>query len=383
MNLRLLLWAGLCLLASALCAQTPVERHGKLRVDGTLIKDECGRAVQLKGVSFPAHHWGYDRVWTSGTVKWLRDDWKAEIIRAPLGVRYAGFNDTEGDYIDDPVGSVKKIRKLVDAAIEHNVYVLIDFHAHENYLAKAKTFFDEVAELYGDSPNVIYEIWNEPIAKEGGDESDSDLKESWWEIRPYAREVIAKIRKHDADNLIVVGTPQYDLYPEYAAANPLKTDINGKAVSNIAYTIHFYAGGGEDWDDGGGSFHEWTRGRFEKALDKGLALFATECGRVGWDYGPNNSLDAAEWNRWEDWMDEHAISYCKWAVTDKNERTSMLKPSASNTGNWSSDDLTAEGKWTRNRLRNVNTPAPSRCGATSSNDSGSKKYRGVYAEGFM
>ena len=98
----IIVWVGLCLLSSALCAQTPVERHGKLRVDGTQIKDACGRVVQLKGVSFPAHHWGYDRVWTSGTVKWLRDDWKAEIIRAPSGCATKGTATTTATTSTNP-----------------------------------------------------------------------------------------------------------------------------------------------------------------------------------------------------------------------------------------------------------------------------------------
>jgi pentatricopeptide repeat protein len=36
--------------------------------------------------------------------------------------------------------------------------VIIDFHAHKKCLEEAKGFFAEMANKYGEHPNVIYEI---------------------------------------------------------------------------------------------------------------------------------------------------------------------------------------------------------------------------------
>lgn len=54
-------------------------------------------------------------------------------------------------------------------------------------------------------------------------------------IKPYAQAVISAIRAIDPDNLIVVGTPTWSQDVDVAAADPI-------AGTNIAYTLHFYAG---------------------------------------------------------------------------------------------------------------------------------------------
>ncbi|MEO0331642.1 MAG: cellulase family glycosylhydrolase, partial [Bacteroidota bacterium] len=320
-----------------------VERHGQLRVEGNRIKDECGRNAQLKGMSYFWHQWEGSEYWNANAIKWLRDDWKVEIVRAAMGVRGSG-----GDYISDPVGSANKVRTVVDGAIQHGIYVIIDFHAHPNYKAEAKTFFRQMAQEYGSYPNVIYEIWNEPI----GDYNNA--VDTWNEIKQYAREVIAEIRAHDPDNIIVVGTPFYSQRVDVAADNRLTTDINGNPVGNVAYTIHAYAG----------AHKQSLRDMGTYALNQGVALFMTECGRVGTNYGPNNNIDPAEWDRWEEWMDDNAISYCKWSLSNKNEVSSSLQPGAPANGNWNyNTHLTSEGRWNRDHFRAVNT-SPSVCGGT-------------------
>ncbi|WP_298317930.1 cellulase family glycosylhydrolase [uncultured Aquimarina sp.] len=334
-------------MVAQLVSQTIVERHGQLRVEGTKIKDKCNRNTQLKGMSYFWHQWEGGEYWNSNTLKWLRDDWKVEIVRAAMGVRGGG-----GDYIDDPVGSVNQVRAVVNAAIEHGIYVIIDFHAHPNYKQEAKTFFRQMSKEYGAYPNIIYEIWNEPIGEYNNHVG------TWNEIKSYSREVIAEIRANDSNNIIVVGTPFYSQRVDTAADNPLTTDSNNNPVSNIAYTIHAYAG----------AHKQSLRDKANYAINKGLALFMTECGRVGTNYGPNNNLDAAEWNRWEEWMDNNDISYCKWSLSNKNEISSSLNRSASPNGNWNyNNDLTAEGKWNRDHFRSVNTPPPA-CDDTGGTD---------------
>ena len=76
---------------------------------------------------------------------------------------------------------------------------------------------------YGAFPNVIYEIYNEP------------LNVSWSNvIKPYAMSVISIIREIDPDNLIIVGTPNWSQRVDMAAQDPIVE------FENIAYTLHFY-----------------------------------------------------------------------------------------------------------------------------------------------
>lgn len=326
-------------------AQNIVERHGQLKVSGNKVKDECDRNVQLRGMSYFWHQWEGSEYWNNNVVKWMRDDWKVTVLRAAMGVRDGGQND----YLANPTNAKNKVITVVDAAIQHGIYVIIDWHAHPNKKAEAKAFFAEMAQKYKGKPNVIYEIWNEPIGSFG-----TSAAQNMWdnELKQYAREVIASIRDHDTENLIVMGTPFYCQYPNVVVNNKITTDSKGRNVKNIAYTIHAYAG----------AHGQTVRNQAQAALDGGLALFMTECGRVGTNYGPNNNINTAEWNLWESWMDDNKISWCKWSMSDKNEVSSSLQPSAPVNGNWNATNhLTAEGRWSRNKLRAKNATLPSVC----------------------
>uniref|UniRef100_UPI001C30968B cellulase family glycosylhydrolase n=1 Tax=Bacillus sp. GbtcB13 TaxID=2824758 RepID=UPI001C30968B len=62
--------------------------------------------------------------------------------------------------------------------------------------AKAIEFFNEMSRLYGKTPDVIFEIANEP----NGDVNwDRDIK-------PYAEDILSAIRKNSPKNIVVVGS---------------------------------------------------------------------------------------------------------------------------------------------------------------------------------
>src|SRR5262245_42323621 len=72
-------------------APTPVALHGALSVSGTGLVDEHGAPVQLKGPSSMWLNWettGYAR--NCQGLQFLRDDWKATVIRAAMGVEPGG-----------------------------------------------------------------------------------------------------------------------------------------------------------------------------------------------------------------------------------------------------------------------------------------------------
>ena len=345
MQRLLLIFTLLFAFSWGVSAQTIVERHGQLKVVGNKIKDECDRDVQLRGMSFFWSQWEGREYYNSNVVKKLRDDWKATIVRAALGVRDGGTDD----YLAKPNENKARITAVADAAIQHGIYVIIDWHAHPDKRAQAKTFFAEMAQKYKGKPNVIYEIWNEPIGSFG-----NSAAQNMWnnQLKGYAEEVIAAIRDHDTENIIVMGTPFYCQYPNVVVNNKITQDSKGRAVKNIAYTIHAYAG----------AHGSTVRNQAQQALDGGLALIMTECGRVGTNYGPNNNIDNAEWDRWESWMDNNKISWCKWSMSNKNEVSSSLVAGAPSNAVWDvNTHLTAEGRWSRNKLRNKNGTLPGVC----------------------
>jgi len=296
---------------------TLVQKHGLLQVNGNRIVDKDNEPVCFAGNSFfwSNDNWGGERFYKFEVVSWLKLDWKATIVRAAMGV------EDPGGYLDNNVSNKNRVITIVDAAIDEGLYVIIDWHSHhaEDNTNEAVSFFEEMADLYGEYDNVIYEIYNEP------------LDVSWSAtIKPYADSVISAIRAIDPDNLIVVGTPEWSQRVDLAAADPITNH------SNIAYTLHFYT-----------IYHQqWLRDRASAALDDGIALFITEWGSIGY-----SQVDS-EANEWMTWCFENKISHCNWAVNDKEEEWSILVPGASTSGGWVDDDLTDAGKLAKNIIKN-------------------------------
>ena len=296
---------------------TVVQMHGLLQQSGNKIVDKNNEPVCFAGNSFfwSNDNWGGERYYKAEVISWLKHDWKTTIVRAAMGV------EDPGGYLDNKTANKNRVKTVVDAAIDEGIYVIIDWHSHhaEDNTNEAALFFQEMANLYGEYDNVIYEIYNEPL-----DISWSNI------IKPYAISIIATIRSIDPDNLIVVGTPEWSQRVDLAAADPIT------GYSNIAYTLHFYT-----------VYHQqWLRDRASAALESGIALFVTEWGSIGY------SLVDPEANEWMTWCFTNKISHCNWAVNDKEEEWSILIPGASTTGGWSDDDLTKAGKLARNIIRN-------------------------------
>lgn len=308
--LRLALLVCILMASGKIYAQSVVAQNGRLQVNGNRIENEQGQAVDFAGPSlfWSNNGWGGDKFYNVGVVNWVKDDWDATIIRAAMGV------EGGGGYADDPAGNKAKVETVVDAAIAAGIYVIIDFHTHDApaYWAQSKAFFTEMAQKYGSSPNVIFEIYNEP------------LQVSWGsDIKPYAEDVISGIRAH-SQNLVIVGTPTWSQDVDQVIGNAIND-------SNTAYTLHFYAG----------THFGSLRAKGDAALNAGLALFVTEWGTVNAD--GNGSVNESSTNEWVSWMKANKLSHCNWSINDKAEGASAVNAGASTTGGWSDNDLTWSG----------------------------------------
>jgi endoglucanase len=284
----------------------PVKDHGQLQVKGSQLCDEKGSPVVLRGMSFGWHNF-WPRFYNPGAVAWLASDWNCSVVRAAMGV------EPKGGYKEDPQSSAKKIKAVVDGAIKSGIYVIIDWHSHNINLAEAKTFFAQMAGEYGKYPNIIYEIFNEPD------------QESWQDVKNYATEVIQVIRKHDPDNIILVGNPHWDQDIHLVADAPLA------GFDNLMYTVHFYAA----------THKQDLRDRCNYALNKGIPIFISES--AGMEATGDGALNESEWQKWIGWAEENKISWITWSVSDKDETCSVLYPSAKSNGNWSKKDLKESG----------------------------------------
>lgn len=313
----LLLFSIVSLQVFSLPKNSPVSINGQLKVVGTQLCNKHSESIALHGASFGWHNL-WPRFYNKETVKWLASDWKCNVIRAAMGV---GLEDS---YLENPSYALQCITPVIDAAIQNGIYVIIDFHSHKPHTAEAKQFFTQMALKYGNTPNVIYEIWNEPDYYE------------WSEVKIYAEEVIETIRVIDPDNIILVGNPHWDQDLDKVAADPIKNE------SNIMYTMHFYAG----------THKKWLRDRTDDAMAKGVPVFVSEC--AGMEASGDGVLDVAEWNTFVDWMKTRKLSWIAWSVSDKNETCSMLLPRAASTGNWTPDIIKPWGKIARESITRVN-----------------------------
>jgi endoglucanase len=309
---------------------TPVGMHGQLSVSGTHLVDKNGDAVQLKGPSSMWLNWE-SKPYAENLqgVQWMRDNWNATVIRAAMGIEPAGA------YLLNPTTNKAKVKQIVQNAIDLGIYVIIDWHEENAYKHQdqAIAFFTEMAQTYGDTPNVIYETYNEPN------------KADWaTQIKPYHEAVVAAIRAVDPDNLIVLGTGNFSQQVDLAALMP----VSG---TNLLYTLHFYSCTHKQSLRDAGTF----------ALSKGAPIFVTEWGATNADGGTSGTLCLDEAQLWHDWMNKNGISWAAWKFDACADLSCYFKSTggALVTGNWTDAQLNGHGPFVRDRMKDpVSIPMP-------------------------
>jgi endoglucanase len=252
-------------------------------------------------------------------VQWLRDDWNCTVVRAAMAVE-------SGGYLFNPEVEKTKIRAVIDACIDLGIYVIVDWHDHHAqwHRDQSVAFFEELASEYGDRPNLIYEIYNEP------------LQVSWRDsIKPYCDTVVKHIRAIDPDNLILVGSSTWSQDVDLATIYPI-------IDTNVAYTLHFYSA----------THKQSLRSKATTALGRGYAIFVSEFGTC--ESSGSGFLDSLETETWMTFMNNNKISWCNWSIADQVETSAALLPNASSTGGWLLTDLTRSGYFIRKKIKEEN-----------------------------
>ena len=293
--------------------KSSVEINGNLSVNGINLTNKNDDMVVLKGLSYGWHNW-WPRFYNASTVEHFTNKWNCTVVRAAMGV------DPDGGYIDNPEFATECVTKIVDAAIENGIYVIIDWHSHSIKTNEAIDFFEKMATKYKSYPNIIYEIFNEPV------------KDTWEDIKSYSEELIKAIRAIDPHNIILVGSPHWDQDIHLVADDPIE------GFDNIMYTLHFYAATHKDD----------LRKRGDYAIKKGIPLFVSECAAM--EATGDGPIDYDEWQKWLDWMKSNSISWVAWSIADKNETCSMIQKTASSWGEWCEADLKEWGKVIKEEL---------------------------------
>ncbi len=325
----------------------PVSQYGQLQAGKNAqnegrIYGSCaaystsGNEVQVKGMSlFWSNEKSQNRFWRNDVITGMVSQQGIQVIRAAMAVDDQGWGN--GHYFIN--GKTEYYQDLLDetvqAAIEQDIYVIIDYHSHTavDNVGRAKEFFKIQAKKWGSYPNVIFEIYNEPICKAGqghGNSSNCTMI-TWPEIKAYANEVIPIIRRY-SNNLIVVGTPSWSGNPGAVVGNAIT------GYDNIAYTFHYYAGKNDGTDA-----HDFNSmsADVNSALGAGLSVFVTEWGTVG--YGGDGAPSMANNPQWQTWMNLKKLSSANW-----NAGRNMTKDGAENSEYFADFDVdnTSPANWT-------------------------------------
>ncbi len=305
-----------------------VSANGQLKVIGTKLSNADGNPITLRGVSTHGIAWFPDFA-TKSFMQTLRDEWGASIFRIAM-YSFEG-NDS---YVNNPSWNKSKVCELIDAAIELDMYVIVDWHIladsnPQTYQKQAAEFFTYIASTYQKVPNILYEICNEP---NGGT--------SWsGNIKPYANTIIPIIREYSPEAVIIVGTPTWSQDVDAAAADPLSFD-------NVMYSLHFYAG----------THKSWLRNKADIALSKGLALFATEWGTT--DASGNGAVDKTSTDEWLTYLEKNGISWCNWSLCNKSESSALLLASAKSNGTMPDSSLSESGKYSKEKMLEYSGTTP-------------------------
>lgn len=326
----------------------PVSYYGELKVkEGTSYINgaKTNDYAQVRGVSFFWSQWS-GQFYNSNAVERLVKDWKVEIIRAAYGQTGSEFSN------DTALTNRGYIKTVVDAAIQNDIYVIIDWHSHSAHnVAETQNsiaFFEEMAQIYGECDNVVFEIYNEPI------------NTSWLDIKNYAEQIIPIIRKY-SDNLILVGTQTYS----QKIKEPIYNSIDD---GNVGYVFHFYA-----------ATHPLKN--FRDSINSALIsnkvpIFVTEYGTTASDGGCSpevskcdrdnyNSHSSDNTDEWYKFLDGRKISSTAWSVFDKYEGSAFFGTVPRGTfdqtlvENWSdTTKMTASGRYIFKKLNDYYLKAP-------------------------
>ena len=298
-------------------ARGGVSQHGWLKVQGTQLCGADGAPVVLRGMSSHGLQW-YGQFACGQSIRNTAGA-GANLFRVAM---YTG----EGGYLSQPGAMRRQAIAAVDAAIEQDLYVILDWHILSDgnpmdHVTEAEAFFGDMAERYQDRPNVIYEICNEP---NGG--------ASWaGDIKPYAQRLVKTIRARSPRAVILIGSSTWSQDIHLAAADPVEGE-------NLMYTLHFYAGthGAE------------LRSRIDSALGQGLPVFVSEWGTSRADGSGGVFLEESA--LWLDFLAERGISWANWSLCDKDETSAALRPGTPPGRPWTQADLTPSGQFVFSRF---------------------------------
>ncbi|GIH09473.1 hypothetical protein Rhe02_75400 [Rhizocola hellebori] len=305
---------------------TPVAINGQLHVCGTKLCNRFNQPIQLRGMSTHGLQWYYQCL-NAASLDALANDWNADIIRISMYIQ-------EDGYETDPRLFTDRVHNLIEQATARGMYALVDWHMLDpgdpNFnLARARTFFTEIANRHKDKVNVLYEVANEPNGV------------SWATIRNYHNQIITVIRAEDPDSVILLGTRAWSSLGVSDGATETEIINNPVSASNVMYTFHFYAA----------SHGAEYLNALSRAADQ-IPMFVTEFGTQTFTGDGGNDFTRSQ--QYLDLMASKKIGWTSWNYSDDMRSGAAFTQGTCPGGPFAGTGrLKPAGVWVRDRIRSA------------------------------
>ena len=286
-----------------------------LKVSGVRLTDVHGDAVRLRGVDVCSMEWmaAGDHVLQSINV--ATQDWHANIIRLPLSQdRWFGKTD------DSAGANEAAYHTLVDQAVAEaardHAYIILDLHwsdmgvwgqnigQHALPDANSLAFWQAVAARYANRPNVIFDLYNEPIQapwdvwRNGGSVTENFHGQSYTYNAVGLQQLLDAIRAAGAKNVVMAGGLGYSSQLDMPDRD-LLSDPHGNGV---LYVSHYYPG----WEN---------EASWEKRMVVATKRFPVIVSEFGSDHSSLPNADpATHVGRVLNILREHGWNWCAWCM---------------------------------------------------------------------
>jgi hypothetical protein len=336
------------------CAGDRAQKHSRLSIavsHGRFV-DASGKPVQLRGVNVSGPEFVSVQGWSKSpwggqtgeaTPNWdAMKTWKVNSVRIPLNeaswLGYECTDDSGKTRNPDPGHNYQDtVKSAVESATAAGLYVILDLHwtapgkfcpLAQNPMADADhsiEFWTSLATLFKSSPNVLFELFNEPfffwtapgsdpwkVLRDGGTftkyvtgSASRYTAEYTWQSAGM-QQMLDAIRMTGAKNVVLVGAPSWsqDLsqWLSHQPRDPL---------AQLAAVWHAYPDSGVVGSPGasvpkhGADAYKWA----ERVIAARVPLVISETG----DHNAAGTTSAPFVSKVLPWADRHGVSYLGWA----------------------------------------------------------------------
>jgi endoglucanase len=301
-----------------------VAINGQLHVCGTKLCNKYDKPIQLRGMSTHGIQW-YANCIKTASLDALANDWKADIFRISMYIQ-------EGGYETNPRKFTDLVHGYIEEATKRGMYALVDWHQlspgdPNANLARAKTFFTEIAQRHKDKINIIYDIANEPNGV------------SWPKVKSYAEQMIPVIRAQDPDGVVFVGTHGWSTFGISDGGSETEVFNNPINATNFMYTFHFYA-----------ASHKISYLNALSRIADRVPVFVTEFGTQTSSGDGGNDFTMSQ--QYIDLMASKKIGWTNWNFSDDDRSGAVFKTGTCAGGTFTGTSvLKPAGVWVRDRTR--------------------------------